>query len=254
MITSDYLTSSIFTKNYQQVAEYRLDDPTKAATVTNTEYGVLKDVTIGQANKDFGILNQYTIRFTPINPLPQIAWIKLNIPTTVGIDDTAAIFESTCTATTTSSFTGSDHCKLVQNTKENVIWFYNIFLEQDSFTSEIALSFLMKNPIDNFEEDTDKMTISKRKKYLYDQAFHIETFTFNEDYYKGVKDANFDAKSSSKFVEAVFKDKPDKVKKGIDAYLTDDLKPKLKCNAPCYTCLDSDPNWCRSCWGKEKAK
>lgn len=93
------------------------------------------------------------------------------------------------------------------------------------------------------------MTISKRKKYLYDQAFHIETFTFDEDYYKAVKDANFDEQTTKKFVETVFKDKPDKMKKGIDAYLTDDLKPKLKCNAPCYTCLDSDPNWCRSCWG-----
>lgn len=41
MITSDYLTSSIYTKNYQQVAEYRLEDPTQATTVTNTEHGVL---------------------------------------------------------------------------------------------------------------------------------------------------------------------------------------------------------------------
>jgi hypothetical protein len=70
MITSDYLTSSIYTKNYQMVAEYRLDDPTKATTVTNTGYGVLKDISIDQASKDFGIINQYTIRFTPINPLP----------------------------------------------------------------------------------------------------------------------------------------------------------------------------------------
>lgn len=88
------------------------------------------------------------------------------------------------------------------------------------------------------------MTNTKRVQYLYNQAFHIETFTFDLDYYKAVRDAGFDAKTSSKFVETVFRDKPDKMKKGIDAHLVDDLKPKLKCNAPCYTCLESDPNWC----------
>lgn len=108
----------------------------------------------------------------------------------------------------------------------------------------------MKNPTNNFVENTDKYTVAKRKKYLYDQAFHIETFTFEPIYYDAVIKANFDTPSTKNFVKAVFNDKPDKKKKGIDAHLTDDLKPKLKCNAPCYTCLDSDPNWCQSCWGK----
>ena len=251
MISSDALTAAWFTKNYQEVAEYRLDNAADYTTVTNTEHGVISELSISQASKDFGVVNQYTIRFVPVNPLPQIAWIKLNFPTTVGIEGNPAKFESTCTATTTSSFTGSDYCKIEQTSTENVIWFYNIFLEQDSFTSEIALSFLMKNPVTNFLEDTDKMTVAKRKKYLYDQAFHLETFTFDYDYYSAVTDANYDLKVASKFVGTAFNDGPDKIKKGIDALLTDDLKPQLKCNAPCYTCLDSDPDWCRSCWGAQ---
>lgn len=29
---------------------------------------------------------------------------------------------------------------------------------------------------------------------------------------------------------------------------------QLKCNAPCFTCLDTNPNYCSSCWGKEAKK
>jgi hypothetical protein len=35
----------------------------------------------------------------------------------------------------------------------------------------------------------------------------------------------------------------------IDKSDTTDLVAKLKCAYPCYTCLDSDPSFCSSCWG-----
>lgn len=43
--------------------------------------------------------------------------------------------------------------------------------------------------------------------------------------------------------------------KGIDVYpisleFNDNIIPLLKCVAPCYTCLDSDPEYCLSCWGR----
>jgi hypothetical protein len=35
----------------------------------------------------------------------------------------------------------------------------------------------------------------------------------------------------------------------IDSYKQNDMVAQLKCNAPCYKCLDSDPNYCSECWG-----
>ena len=35
----------------------------------------------------------------------------------------------------------------------------------------------------------------------------------------------------------------------IDKYEPDDVKPKLKCASPCYSCWDTDPERCTSCWG-----
>jgi hypothetical protein len=35
----------------------------------------------------------------------------------------------------------------------------------------------------------------------------------------------------------------------IDTFLLNTVKPKLKCNGPCFTCLESDPDYCTSCWG-----
>jgi hypothetical protein len=28
------------------------------------------------------------------------------------------------------------------------------------------------------------------------------------------------------------------------------IRPELKCNTPCYTCLNTNPNYCTACWGK----
>jgi len=57
-------------------------------TITNTKYGIIgkENIKIEQSSKDFGKTNQYTLRFTPKNPLPQISWIKIIYPVTVGIN------------------------------------------------------------------------------------------------------------------------------------------------------------------------
>ena len=44
--------------------------------------------------------------------------------------------------------------------------------------------------------------------------------------------------------------------KGIDVYPVsasqyDNLFPLLKCEDPCLTCLDTDPKYCLSCWGRD---
>lgn len=35
----------------------------------------------------------------------------------------------------------------------------------------------------------------------------------------------------------------------IDKLPGNTVRPQLKCNSPCYTCLESDPDYCTSCWG-----
>jgi hypothetical protein len=39
--------------------------------------------------------------------------------------------------------------------------------------------------------------------------------------------------------------------KGIDVYRYNDIIPLLKCEEPCFTCLDTNPKYCLSCWGRE---
>jgi hypothetical protein len=35
----------------------------------------------------------------------------------------------------------------------------------------------------------------------------------------------------------------------IDTFPLNTVKAQLKCNDPCFTCLESDPDYCTSCWG-----
>ena len=37
--------------------------------------------------------------------------------------------------------------------------------------------------------------------------------------------------------------------KYVDYFPFNSVKPKLKCNFPCYTCLNNNANYCLSCWG-----
>jgi hypothetical protein len=116
--------------------------------MANNEPGyILEDtVFIDQSSKDFGVENLYTIRFKPTNSIPNIGWINIIYPKTVTIKDEAAFIDS-CEAVTSASYKGSDHCKLI--IAERSIWIYDAFMDQSSYTSEIAVSFIMTNPKTN---------------------------------------------------------------------------------------------------------
>lgn len=121
---------------------------------------ILEDtVFIDQGSKDFGVENLYTVRFKPTNSIPNVAWIKIIYPTTVSIKDETAFIES-CEAVTSASYKGANYCKLI--TADRTIWIYDAFMDQTSYTSEIAVSFLMTNPNTNRETDTSKMTAEEK--------------------------------------------------------------------------------------------
>jgi len=104
----------------------------------------------------------------------------------------------------------------------------------------------------------------------YDRSFHVETFTFdmtNKVYGFGkeeLKTGDFDTGSTQwgTFIKTVKdsvseKDTPEpnkypRIVVPIDKYNKNDVKPKLKCDSPCYNCFDSDPKFCTSCWGNKK--
>jgi hypothetical protein len=50
------------------------------------------------------------------------------------------------------------------------------------------------------------------------------------------------------FIEVV-KGDPMSYAKGIDRLVGNHIRPELKCAAPCYQCLESDPAFCTACWG-----
>jgi hypothetical protein len=102
-------------------------------------------------SKDFGIENLYTIRFKPTNSIPNVGWIKIIYPTTITIADDDAFVES-CEAVTSASYKGKEYCKLIP--EERTVWIYDAFMDQASYTSEIAVSFLMTNPNTNRVTDT----------------------------------------------------------------------------------------------------
>lgn len=188
-----------------------------------------------QTSRDFGAEALYTLRFTPTNPITQMAWVKVTYPTSVGID--AATFVDSCSILTTLSCTGADCCILDE--AKRIVWFYGAFVGQGQFTSEVSMEFPMRNPLTNFGEGTD-----------YEQAFHLETFDFDiaKDF-SYLETANYDAASVKKFETAVKADPEKYVIHGIDSLAGNTKRPQLKCQAPCYTCLDAKPWWCTSCWG-----
>jgi len=108
-------------------------------------------VKVEQVSRDFGKSNLYTIRFTPTNPITQMAWVKVTYPTSVAIDDKDD-FITACSIQTTLSCTGAACCILDEANR--IIWFYHAFVGQGQFTSEVSMEFPMRNPVTNFGEVT----------------------------------------------------------------------------------------------------
>jgi hypothetical protein len=71
-IASAAFTSYWSTSEYQKVAEFK-----GTLTVANKYPGTLDraKIFVEQVSKDYGVTNEYTIRFTPRNPIPKIGWV-----------------------------------------------------------------------------------------------------------------------------------------------------------------------------------
>ena len=220
-----------------------------ALTIANDEPGYIEESTVfvDQQNKDFGVENIYTIRFRPKNAIPNVGWIKITYPTTVSIADPDE-FVSSCEAVTSASYKGPDYCKLITESRE--IWIFDAFMDQTSYTSEIGVSFIMTNPDTNKEIDTSEMTEEEIIAYEYGLAFHIETFTFDLSHdFPDVLSSSYAPDAIKAFLEKAIQS-PNDYTYLIDKLPGNNVKPKLLCNAPCYTCLESDPDYCTSCWGE----
>jgi len=116
----------------------------------------------------------------------------------------------------------------------------NIFRDQDAWTSEISVYMNFTNPKTNF---FDFLTD-------YEKSFHVETYTFDlKTFSYMITDTpQYSDASFERFTKEARRDLT-KYAKGIDKTVGDHLRPELKCNPPCYTCLDSNPDYCTSCWG-----
>lgn len=173
------------------------------------------------------------------------------------------------------SYKGKEYCILDDDHKNTrTIWFKDAFKDQDFYTSEVAMEFKMKNPENNHAGDdavaTAGMSPAEKDEYTRRQSFHIHTYDFDIDAdFKNLKAAPAfkgytpvpasSVAPSNPGSRKAFNDAVTGVKaKGtspatyaipIDELLGDAVRPKLACNAPCYTCLSSQPDYCQSCWG-----
>ena len=151
MVPNSGLSAYWTSQQYAKVAEYYNADP---VVVTNTEPGILvtKEIYLDQVSRDFNVENQYTLRFTPTNPIPKIGMVKVTYPIDVAISDETA-FVKACGAITTLSFTGPTHCSLDVATR--TVWIYDIFRDQDQYTSEVNLQMTFTNPKSNDRDELD---------------------------------------------------------------------------------------------------
>lgn len=145
MVTSDPVQAIWKSSRYQDIAEFDGD-----LTITNEFPGLLlEDKTeLIQTSIDFTVTNTYTLKFYPLNALPRISWISVDIPEQVEIDE--ATFVEKCSVVVMASLSGDKHCSLDIATRK--VWLYDLFRDQDQFTSEIAIEFELSNPIDNFRD------------------------------------------------------------------------------------------------------
>lgn len=209
---------------------------TGTAFVQNEIFGSLPtdQYKLEQVDENFGIENLYTIRFTPVNPIPMAGIVLIQYPSTIGID--VPKFEERCGALTSLSFIGPQYCMLDDANRK--IWFFDIFRDQEVYTSEIAVDFYFTNPISNFNDHLS----------AEDRSFHIKTYDIDLTEFPDLVTTQYSDQAVKAFVDTVKLD-PEKYVYGIDKTVENNLEAKLKCNAPCYHCKDSDPDWCLSCWG-----
>lgn len=150
------------TSRYRQVANF-----TGAAAIQNAEMAFLNNdtVSLNQLKLDFGVQTVFTLRFRPTNSIPRSGWIKVVYPRSVSVADELQ-FIAGCMAITTLSFRGPGHCNLVSSKRE--IWMFDLFGDQETYSSTVTLEFNFTNPVTNFFDEVSE----------YDKSFHITTYDF----------------------------------------------------------------------------
>ena len=240
---SEPFKASWTAKDYSLVAEYA-----GALTVTNDRAGDIEHdaIRLYQGSRDFGVRNQYTLRFSPTNPIPDIGWIKITYPEDVAIEEDAIAFAAGCQCLTAALKAGPQHCRIDFATR--TIWIYGAFVDQKSYTSEVSVSFHMTNPGNNFVPDTSSFTPKQLADMATRKSFHVSTYTLDLKQLTAVLPSLDPATSLPSLADTVIAN-PEKYLKVIDDYPGSDIRAQLKCKAPCLRCLDADPSFCTACWG-----
>jgi len=128
---------------------------------------------------------------------------------------------------------------LVEASRE--VWLFDIFADQNAYTSEIAIFLLFTNPVSNFFDNLSDD----------DKSFHITTYDFDTTQFPDLVSTDYSDAAMQAFITTVKTD-INLYAKGIDQIYGTWLRPELKCATPCYQCLDSDPKYCTACWGPGK--
>lgn len=113
----------------------------------------------------------------------------------------------------------------------------------------------MRNPIENFRPDLEDDEVWEWER---SKAFFIRTVTFDlqNTAYSSLSDNEWPEEEVALWENDLL-DNNDYLSlnetqfKGIDVYRYNDIIPLLKCEEPCFTCLDTNPKYCLSCWGRE---
>ena len=102
----------------------------------------------------------YSLYITPKNPVPKAGWIQVTYPDSITVESEQD-FLDVCEAVTSDSYKGPSHCAI--DISQRQITIYDVFRDQDFYTSEINLKFLFKNPIYNlWYKDETAMTDEER--------------------------------------------------------------------------------------------
>lgn len=117
----------------------------------------------------------------------------------------------------------------------------------------------MRNPIENFRPDLE--TEEEIWAWERSKAFYIRTVTFDltNTEFADLEANNWPEAEVAQWENTMiqllesnnYADLNDNYFKGIDEYPYNDIIPLLKCEEPCFTCLDNDPKYCLSCWGRD---
>ena len=140
------------------------------------------------------------------------------------------------------------------DTEGRKIYIYDVFGDQNFYTSDVELKFFLQNPIFNiWYKDTVSMSEEERDQYVIDNIFHIKTFTVDLDRdFPNLETSSFSAEAISEMIT--------RVKSDFSRYLypidespidRDMFQPQVKCEYPCFQCHQSQPAYCLECWGPE---